>query len=141
MSWGKRIAILYIGFVLLIAGLIWRSSMENTDLVSTDYYDRELHFQEQIDGAEALNRTGLKPTVVRMNDKIVLDLPEGLSQSPQGTLVFYRPDNAKLDQTFPLTASHAEFEKAKFAAGNYNIRLQWSSAGQKYFFETTLYIP
>jgi hypothetical protein len=140
MSWGNRIAILYIGFVLMIAALIVRSSMENNDLVATDYYDRELHFQEQINGAEALLNSGQQPSVTYTNEKIIVQLPDSISQAPAGTIVFYRPDNAQLDQEFTLNTSHSEFGRAEFPAGSYNIRLQWKNLGVDYFFETTLYI-
>lgn len=140
MSWGTRIALLYIGFVLMIATLIVRSTMENTDLVSKDYYDQELRFQEQIDGTEALLNSGQKPTVNTVNERIVVQLPPSISQSPEGKIVFYRPDNAKLDEVFELNTSYSEYDRQQFAAGAYNVRLQWKSGGEDYFFETTLYL-
>ena len=41
MNWGKKIAVLYIGFVIMIGFLVYKSTQQNTDLVSDDYYKKE----------------------------------------------------------------------------------------------------
>ena len=45
INWGWRIVILYSGFVLLILFLVYKTTTVNDDLVTTDYYAKELKFQ------------------------------------------------------------------------------------------------
>jgi len=48
MSWGKKITILYIGFVLLIVSMVTISASHKIELVSKDYYAQELDYQQKI---------------------------------------------------------------------------------------------
>ena len=45
MNWGYKIILVYVLFVAGIVFLVVRSSMENTDLVTSDYYEKELKYQ------------------------------------------------------------------------------------------------
>lgn len=142
MSWGTRIAILYGGFVIMILVLVFRTSRENTDLESADYYARELKFQEQIDGESALLSAGVVPDVSIDESGVQLEIPESVCAQPfTGTATFYKPDNAALDKVFRLESGSQYFDKSNFVAGQYRVRLNWSSGGQTYFHESNLYIP
>ena len=48
ISWGTKIATLYIGFVGLIILMVSMSMRQRVDLVSEDYYNRELAYQDKI---------------------------------------------------------------------------------------------
>ena len=52
MNWGARIALLYGGFVVLIVVLVTKSMREDFDLVSADYYNKELAYQNVIEAAK-----------------------------------------------------------------------------------------
>ena len=67
MNWGHRIIILYVGFVLLIGTMVYLSSRENVDLVSSDYYDQEIKFQSKMEAERQLS-----------SSKIVLAKPKSL---------------------------------------------------------------
>lgn len=141
MSWGIRIAAIYIGFVLMIAALIVRTAMENTDLESADYYERELRYQEQIDGTTAVLNSGVQPTIAISEGAVSVTLPGQLSVAPTGTVVFYRPDNAKLDRKFELNTASNSYPLDQFQVGIYRVRIDWTDNGQKYFYETPIYTP
>jgi hypothetical protein len=49
MNWGKKILIVYLVFVLGIGFMVYKASTQNTDLVTTDYYAKELKYQEKIE--------------------------------------------------------------------------------------------
>ena len=65
ISWGKRIAILYIGFVALIGVMIALSMGQKVELVSEDYYDKELVFQNKIDEMNNANALSEKISQLR----------------------------------------------------------------------------
>ena len=49
MNWGYKIMIVYLVFVAGIAVMVYNSAMQNIDLVTPDYYAKELKYQEKID--------------------------------------------------------------------------------------------
>lgn len=142
MSWGTRIAILYVGFVLGILALVFRTSQENTDLVAEDYYNKELKFQDQIDGQNALLATGQTPVISVSEQGVHVVLPAQLSGNDlSGTISFYRADDAKKDRTYALTAPTATFPQSDFVPGLYTVSVKWSSGGSNYDHETSIYFP
>mgnify|MGYP003351831803 CR=1 FL=1 len=49
INWGWRIVMLYGGFVVLILFLVYKTTTVKDDLVTPDYYAKELKYQEQLD--------------------------------------------------------------------------------------------
>jgi hypothetical protein len=141
MNWGTRIALVYIGFVLMIGALIVRTSMEHTDLESADYYEKELRFQDQIDGAEALLNSGSQPVVSITAFGVTVELPEQLSTTPQGAIVFYRPDDAALDRKFDLKEATSFYDSGNFSSGRYRVRIEWKNGNEKYYHESNIDFP
>jgi hypothetical protein len=142
MSWGTKIALLYGAFVVMILTLVFRTSQETIDLESADYYAKELRFQEQIDGEQAVNTSGVKPVISMQEQVIVIDVPEALSAAPMtGTVQFYRPDDSSKDKTFALNEAHGEFALSNFSSGQYEVRMNWKASGEDYFFESLIYVP
>ena len=61
MNWGYKILIVYIVFIAGIVTLVYKSSVQNQDLVVNDYYDQELKYQDKIDAV--LRTNNLKSAV------------------------------------------------------------------------------
>ena len=52
LNWGTRITVLYLGFVALIVFLVAGSMRQSFDLVSPDYYQKELEYQSVIEAGK-----------------------------------------------------------------------------------------
>lgn len=144
MSWGVKIALLYIGFITLILTLVIRSVTQSADLEYPDYYAREVKFQDQIDGKSALQNTGVSPSINATPESVNLAMPSKLTQAPfNGSVTFSRADDAALDRTFTLDSTDSLFVYARkeFVGGLYTVRVDWSSAGEKYYYESAIYVP
>ncbi|MGL6269890.1 MAG: FixH family protein, partial [Chitinophagaceae bacterium] len=48
-NWGYKIAVFYLVFIAGIMFLVIKSSRQQMDLVTTDYYAQELKYQDKID--------------------------------------------------------------------------------------------
>jgi len=71
MSWGKGIILVFVVFVLGIGILVYRSMTKNIDLVTTNYYEKELKYQEQIDKIN--NTNSLKEKIkIEYNGSVIL---------------------------------------------------------------------
>ena len=76
MNWGKKITIVYLAFVALIVTLVIVSVRQKVDLVTPDYYAKELNYQadiNKINNAKAL-ATPLK--CVLQGQSILVTFPE-----------------------------------------------------------------
>jgi len=142
MSWGIKIAILYLSFVALIVTLVVLSSRQNIDLEYTDYYNRELRYQDKIDAMA--NEKGLGESITHqlVTDNLVLSLPsELMNTNVQGELHFYRPSDAKKDVKLPMqfNANGKQIiPRSDFSKGIYKLRMTWTMNNKSYYKELVL---
>jgi len=143
MSWGKKILFLYLSFVVLIIGMVSYTMTKNVDLVSPNYYDKEIKYQEQID---KINNTkslkeGLK--IIYSEGQINLVFPT-LTKNGQvsGEINFYRPADSKKD--FKVSINTENYKQViridKMEKGLWKIQVNWKMNGIEYYTEETIII-
>ena len=137
MSWGVKITMLYTGFVLLIATMVSLSISQKVDLVSKDYYEQELQFQNIIN---LMDRTRLLSEQLSwqvQNDELVLDFPDQFKgQQTSGKVFFFRPSDAVLDKNFELqtdTLNTKRMSIKKLKSGLYKIQINWEVENIQYY--------
>ena len=145
LSWGKRIAMLYIGFVVLIAFMITMSMRQNIELVSADYYDRELVFQNKIDEMNNANALSEKVEYHITDNDFVIQFPSQFKDVKlNGEVLFFRPSDESKDFTTTLflnqNGEHFVARKNLFK-GMYKMQLSWKVNEIPYFVEETVVIP
>lgn len=145
LSWGTRIAILYIGFVLLIALMMTLSMRQKIELVSEDYYDKELVFQDKIDEMNNANALSEKITHSITDNSFLIQFPlEFKDQKVKGEVLFFRPSDSSKDFTkaIQLNAnSQQNIELSSFSKGMYKMKISWKVNDTPYFSEETIVIP
>jgi hypothetical protein len=52
MNWGYKILFVYLAFVAGILLMVFKSSIQKRDLVTPDYYAKELKYQQRIDAVK-----------------------------------------------------------------------------------------
>jgi hypothetical protein len=93
MSWGKGIILVFAVFMIGIGVMVYKSMTKNIDLVTKDYYETELKYQEQINKINNTNslKEGLK---LEYNGKsIIINYPADKSKI-SGEISFYKPSDA-----------------------------------------------
>lgn len=131
INWGTGIVIgmvIFISFILFLVVNMLTDDRFNHDLVTEEYYQRELHYQEEID-AET-NAFALEENIkdYRVKDGWVVEFPENLELSKiSGDLNFYRPSNKKLDFTIPLDLKNRKIHisEDQLVGGRWNINIYW----------------
>ena len=136
MNWGKGIVITFIAFIAIMVTMVVISvRMEGIELVTENYYEEEIKYQEQIDketSTLALNREALK--FDGSAKALILDLPIGA----KGTLNLFRPSDIKLDQELPveiLEAGEKSVYIGDLKAGYWKVQLSWEENGESYYQE------
>jgi nitrogen fixation protein FixH len=139
MSWGKRIAILYLGFVAIIVTLVVGSMRQDFDLVSKDYYEQEIAYQNTIDAGRNQAALSAPVTVDVSEGEIKLDFPAEFREAAMNAdLHFYSPVRAALDKKIsrPVNSGSVVVSRKELAPTNYRLKINWEHEGKKYYQET-----
>ncbi len=145
LSWGTKIAGLYIGFVLLMITMVIMSAYQKTELVSDDYYERELKYQDKIDGMNNANLLSAQISHTINDNALIVQFPNDFkNKNVTGEIVFFRPSDKtkdfisqiRLNETFCQTIDLKDLSK-----GMYKMQTEWKADGKTYFNEETIVIP
>jgi hypothetical protein len=128
-------------FVAGTAGLIVMACSQKVELVSPDYYEKELKFQGQIDRAERTRRDASQATVAFDVGRqcITVSLPPGQAASEvAGTIELYRPAAAGMDHAVKLAPDASGVQRLDaraMAPGLWRVRVNWTANQQGYYLE------
>lgn len=137
------IAFFVIAISFLVSYTIW-AMRQREDLVSPDYYEKEVRYQRQLD---SMNRSTSIATQVAVTfeparRQIVITLPAGLMAS-QGDIYLYRPSDARLDRQFPLALDaegRQRLDAKDLPAGYWKVRVRWMAGGQEYYLDQAVIV-
>jgi hypothetical protein len=139
LSWGTRIAMLYVGFVVLMIVLIVGSMRQSFDLVSKDYYAEEIAYQNTIDASRNQSELSAAALVDVQPEKVLITLPaEFKGREVKAELHFYSPVSASLDDRFKYSTVNGEIAVARkeLKDVSYKLKMNWECEGKKYYQET-----
>ena len=123
--------------------MIFKSSQEKIDLVSGDYYAKELKYQDRIDD---LDRTGqLQGKLSCKVDKsaIIINFPSDFNnKNIEGDAVlYYAADETKdFKTTFKTNNNSFVLTPAVQAKGAYTLQVTWKVEGKKYYHEEKIFL-
>ena len=144
MNWGWSIVLAFCLFGAFIIGLVFRSFQETVDLVSEDYYQQELGYQQQIEKI-ANNQALIAPlTFSQQSQQLVVQFPAEPAAEVQGKIQLFRPSDARRDQTMTIalnTKRQQVIATEKLKKGYYKIKIDWTSGETAYYTEETIFIP
>jgi hypothetical protein len=138
ISWGHKIAAVYLIFVAGILFLVFKANNENYDLVTENYYEEELKFQNVIDQKERASSLSALPEINVENGELIIQFPQELAgKELKGELYLYRPSDAKKDirKPFTIKGSYMKMAIPTINPGLYDIKLSWQTDGQSYLHE------
>jgi hypothetical protein len=146
ISWGTKIAALYASFVVLIIVMVVMSFNQKIDLVSDDYYDKEIAYQQKINEMNNANALSTKVAHSMANDgSLVLTFPEKFKNTEvQGEVYFFRPSDKSKDVKTPIQLNEHLQQKVAANAlnrGMYKMQLSWKAANIPYYIEEIIVIP
>lgn len=145
IGWGTKIAILYIGFVLLIGTMVAMCVNQKIDLVSEDYYLKELIFQKKIDETKNADALDEKITHTISDKNFELKFPSVFNgKKVTGDIVFFRPSDASKDYTASIQLNEGDQQLIpinNLSKGMYKMQIGWKVNDTAYFNEETIVIP
>ena len=143
MNWGKKILVVYIVFVAGIILLVLKSSSQKMDLVTTDYYAKELKFQDKIDEQNRVD--ALSDSIhyqIKENGLLIIFPKDFVGKDIVGEAVLYSPSNEDNDVKVPFFVKEQKVEipLSNVRKGFYVAKLSWKADGISYYQETNIQI-
>jgi hypothetical protein len=141
--WGWAIGVFYSLFVITMIAVVIRSFTVDNSLVVEDYYKYDITYQEHSD--KLANNRSLKQDLVfdhdRSNKKFSITYPAEFSGF-SGTILFYKPDNKKLDFELPVRPDSSRIQTIDLSSrgmGYWRIKIDWNGDDTAFYKEHSLF--
>lgn len=143
-NWGTGILITIIVFMIITISTVLFLMNQDVDLVATDYYNKGIQHQEQID---RVNRTNEMDDAVQINPEnglVRLVFPKSFAEKNiNGTIQFYRPSDSKKDFSLPIsidTSAQQMVPTQNLDKGYWTVKLNWTQDSVEYYKESSFVI-
>jgi hypothetical protein len=144
--WPLGIAIIYIAFVLILVALIIFSRFQRVDLVTEDYYDREIKYQQQINRIDRAQSLSEPVHWIHDNKKrvVIVNFPPDFNPDQiQGNILFFRPSDAKQDRVVAVNLSAdgtQQISTQNLTPGLWKLKVFWHVNKIEYYEEGILIV-
>jgi nitrogen fixation protein FixH len=146
VNWGVGIAIVYTLFALGTVGVVALAMRRPVDLVSDDYYEQSLVYDQRIAAMENGDALGTSVVVAVEADarspRIVL--PARDAARARGEITLYRPSATGADRTFALALDATGTQRIPLeglASGVWRVRLRWTEGARAFYREQVVVLP
>jgi len=143
-SWRLFVILPIVVFALIMTLMVVISMTRKVDLVTDNYYEQELKYQQQIDlKKNSVDLNNLIKTQAEGNSVILYSDDPGTLSGKSGEIIFYRPSDAAMDFKVVFKAdpngkqiiTHPALQK-----GLWKIRLNLSEDGINYAVDKSVFI-
>jgi hypothetical protein len=143
LNWGAGIALLYAGFVVMILLLVGMSASQKIDLVTDQYYEDELRFQDKINKIN-LAKTLTDPLTWQVEEQgIKIHYPKEFSDNTlTGNIKLYCPSDNTKDRTFIIKSQNGNqlIAASDLESGRYYLQIDWKNDKKAYWNEGVVVI-
>lgn len=142
-NWGTGAFMLFGSFAVFMTCLAIFASMQRNELVTDDYYEKELEFKEVQKKQERTALLDGETTFLIEDDQFVIDFPKDVEGEISGEIVFFKPSSEKDDKsvTFKTSVKRYELAIGNYSTGMYKVKVSWSANNQEYYNEGEIVIP
>lgn len=144
LNWGNGIVLAFVLFIGFILYFVVRMSLQDRarhDLVTEDYYKKELGYQADLDAVNLARELKAVLRVERTAQGLWVHFPEGYEpRAIGGSVSLYRPSNRLLDRDFPLVleAPALLIPDGELVAGRWDLTVRWQYGDRKFMHKQQL---
>ena len=132
----------YIAFVVGMGFLVFKASSQKFDLVTKDYYEQELKYQQVIDQSSNASKLSMPVIIEKKEGELKISFPDEMKNKKKlvDFYLYYAAD-AKKDfrKSFELNENELIQPLPTGMKGMYELKLSWEAEGVKYYFEKKLF--
>lgn len=144
--WPAGIIAFFSVAICAAVGFVIFCQRNKVDLVTADYYEQEVRYQDQLERAHRAASLQA-PASIGYDEparRITVSVPaEHLDPSLKGWIQLYRPSAAGLDQKIPLQVDPAGaqvIDASGLADGLWHVRVSWNARGADYYYDQRLIV-
>jgi hypothetical protein len=138
LTWGHKLIFVFIIFGSMMTYMVYRSFGTRVDMVSNQYYEDELEYQQLIDGAQEVNnkRSALN---LSLDGRLVMvrSTDTSTGNSIKGTAWFYCISDSRKDKKIQLGVqeNNSALGEVLLQEGNYIAKLRWATENGNFYSE------
>lgn len=141
MDWGKGIILTLAAFAgIIISMVVICVRQDDIHLVTQNYYEEEIKYQDQIDKMINANQLEYEALAYDAQRRLIeLHLPKGA----KGTLHLFRPSDARLDQKLDFDIQDDEsnaINLSELKPGYWKVKMTWVEDNTSYYLEKKINI-
>jgi hypothetical protein len=140
-NWGTGIVIGMVSFICFILYFVITMSTDDTyshDLVTEEYYAKEMAYQEEIDAETNTHNLTEKISSRKVAKGWLVTFPKAFDPKKiKGNVFLYRPSNQKLDFDIilELSDSNVLIPGERLIGGRWNIIMNWTYDDISYMYK------
>ena len=144
INWGTGLVIamaLFMGFIIIMVIMMSTNEGFSHDLVTEEYYKKELAYQDEIDAEENLSDFSEEITGIKTENGWQLTFPKEIDPTlVKGTVFLYRPSNKQLDFDIPieLSGTNLLIPDKSLLDGRWNITMYWKYNQKDYLYKASI---
>ncbi len=146
MNWGKSITLVFVVFFATIFTVVYKSTQRDVNLVTPDYYEKEIVYETQIEKIRNAKKLKALPKLIYQSEgKIAqLQFPAALAESfNEGEIHFFRTSDATLDFKLKIYLNEngtQSYDLSTKKEGRWKVIIDWKSNQIPYYMEQTIFI-
>ena len=144
INWGTGIVLAFISFIAFIMYFVIQMNADaraDHELVTKDYYKKELAYQNEIDSQKSAYDSGAVLTTKKVKGGLEIIFPKNYDYNQiTGNVSLYRPSNKQLDFDLPISLSntHLLVPDNRLLDGRWDITINWNYKGKTYLHKEKL---
>ncbi len=145
MNWGAKLTLVIVVFIALMAMMVVYSFRQDLNMVTDNYYEKDLQYQQQIEKIKNTRSLIEKPQVLyRSTDKIVsITFPERINNDIEGEIQLFRPSDHKMDKSYKISLDEYGRQLIHVSAlsrGEWYVKLMWTDQHDEFYDEVKIFI-
>jgi nitrogen fixation protein FixH len=124
--------------------MIFHFMNQKVDLVTSNYYEKTLVYQNNIDEAERSREIDKDIKLEYSDNKLKFIIPDSVAKAMNdGAIYFYRPSNSNMDFKTPLQVNQngeLVLDASKIEKGYWKVQMKWLMNKESYSVKRTVMI-
>jgi len=143
-NFGTAIYAFLICFIGMLITVVIKSRSVDHSLVYDDYYDKDIHYQNQYDKLQNYNQN-IESNKLAMSyrDRYLDFIFTQDAKDVNGKIFFYRPSDKSMDFVKELNLNDLQtysIPKDELSTGKWKAKVEWQSNGVDYYKEFEIFI-
>jgi len=143
-NWGTGITVFIIFFLLMNVVVIIFAFSQKVDLVTPNYYEKELKYQDEIDAQQKTLQLSENVSVEYKSQIVLIQFPQKFySKELDGNILLYRPADSSKDLKIEVktdSTGKQMISTTRLAKGFWKVKINWSLENVTYSDEKSIFL-